>query len=264
MRRLRIPRNARVGRAPALGNEGGAGVEWCDGADGFPVKRLVAAIAIIVVLVAAVRLLPVYDWTTRFVETLQGAGFRGVAIFFAAYIAATLVFIPGALLTLVAGFVYGPLWGLALASPSSVAGATCAFLLGRTLLSGVLARRFERAPRVDAVRRALEHEGFTIVLLLRLSPVIPFAVLNYLLSLTRVRLSHYVGGSFLGMLPATAVYAYLGSIASTALDVAAGAESAGPWRIALSGAGAAATLAALVIVTRTARRALDDGLARAS
>ena len=223
-------------------------------------RRLVLLGAVAAALAVLAWRLPIVAWLTGFAGTLQGAGARGVALFFAAYIVATVAFLPGSVLTLVAGFAYGPLWGLAVASPASVAGATSAFLLGRTLLFPVVCRRIQAWPRAEAIRGALEREGFRIVLLLRLSPVVPFNLLNYLLGVTRIRLVQYVGASFLGMLPATAFYAYAGSLASTAVEVASGTGELGTGRVILSLAGIAATLLALVIVTRTARRALATAL----
>lgn len=216
------------------------------------------------VLAAAAYFLPIAEWTTSLADGGRAMGGLGVALFFAAYIVATIVFLPGSLLTLAAGFAYGPVWGLAIASPASVAGATCAFLLGRTVLRGWAARKVGASPRARAIDAAVEREGFKLVLLLRLSPLIPFNVLNYALSLTRVRPSAYVLASFLGMLPATALYVYLGSLAPAAAELSTASRSGGGTRTMLYVIGLLATLAVVVIVTRAARRALDVQLQRTS
>ncbi len=221
---------------------------------GLTVAALVAA------FVTAAWFLPIAEWTTRIAGLARETGPLGVAVFFAAYVVGTVAGLPGSILTLAAGFAYGPVWGLAIASPASVAGATCAFLLGRTLLRDWAARKVGGSPRARAIDAAVEREGFKLVLLLRLSPLFPFNVLNYVLSLSRVSLGAYVLASFLGMLPATALYVYLGSLATAAAELSTAAEGGGTTRIVLYVAGLLATVAVVVIGTRAARRALDTEL----
>jgi uncharacterized membrane protein YdjX (TVP38/TMEM64 family) len=215
-------------------------------------------------IAAAGYFLPVGAWATSLADGARGTGGAGVAMFFAAYVIATVVLLPGSLLTLAAGFAYGPVWGLAIASPASVAGATCAFLLGRTVLRDWAARKVGASPRARAIDAAVEREGFKLVLLLRLSPLIPFSLLNYALSLTRVRPAAYVLASFLGMLPATALYVYLGSLAPAAAELSAASRTGSGTRTTFYVVGLLATVAVAVIVTRTARRALDVELQRGS
>src|SRR5918993_2446323 len=194
-------------------------------------KRRVVLIGVVVLgLAAAAYTLPVADWTIMLAERARSTGALGVAIFFAAYVASTVAFLPGSILTLAAGFAFGPVWGLAIVSPASVAGATAAFLLGRTLLRDWAVRKTRGAPQLRAIERAVEREGFKLILLLRLSPLIPFNVLNYALSLSNVRLSTYIVASAVGMLPATALYVYLGSLAPTAAQLSAAGEGGGSSR----------------------------------
>jgi uncharacterized membrane protein YdjX (TVP38/TMEM64 family) len=150
--------------------------------------------------------------------------------------------------------------GTLLVSPVSVTAATIAFLLGRTVARGWIAERVQRDPRFAAVDAAIEREGLKIVLLLRLSPVIPFNVLNYALGLTRVRLRDYVLGSFVGMLPGTFLYVYLGSLVTTAASLGSGGASAGTAQHAIYWGGLAATVLVTLFVTRLARRALGAAL----
>jgi uncharacterized membrane protein YdjX (TVP38/TMEM64 family) len=223
-------------------------------------KRVLLIVLVVAALAAAAYLLPVAEWTTALAERARRTGGVGVALFFVTYVAATVLFLPGSLLTLAAGFAYGPVWGLALASPASVAGASCAFLLGRTLLRDWAAKKVSRSTRARAIDAAVEREGFKIVLLLRLSPLFPFNALNYALSLTRVRFGTYVLASFIGMLPGTALYVYLGSLAPAAAELSSVTRRAGGARTVLYVVGLLATIAVAVIATRTARRALDAQL----
>ncbi len=196
----------------------------------------------------------------RFAQAARDTGAAGVAVFFLVYVVSTIALLPGAILTLAAGFAYGPFWGLALASPASVAGAIAAFLLGRTLLREWASRTVAASPTARAIDSAVEREGFTLVLLLRLSPVFPFSVLNYALSLSRVRLGTYVAASFLGMLPGTALFVYLGALAPAAAELASSPSGAGAAQRVLYLVGFAATVAVAVIATRAARRALASEL----
>lgn len=214
------------------------------------------------VVAAAAYFLPLAPWTTALAERARETGAAGMVIFVAAYVVATVAFLPGSLLTLAAGFAYGPVWGLVVASPASIAGATAAFLLGRTLLRDWALRKTSGSVRARAIGRAVEREGFKLVLLLRLSPLVPFNLLNYALSLSNLRLSTYVAASALGMLPVTALYVYLGSLAPTAAQLAEAAETGGATRTAIYVGGLVATGAVVLIVTRAARRALDAELRR--
>jgi uncharacterized membrane protein YdjX (TVP38/TMEM64 family) len=214
-----------------------------------------------VAAIAAVYLLPTGEWLLALVDAIRGAGAAGVAIFAAVYVAATVLFLPGSVLTAGAGFAYGPLWGTLLVSPVSVAAATLAFVLGRTVARGWISRRIAGNPRFAAVDEAIGESGFKIVLLLRLSPLFPFNLLNYALGLTRVRLRDYVAGSALGMLPGTVLYVYLGSLVTSASELASGGgEAAGASRSVLYWGGLAATVAATWLVTRIARRALSRAI----
>jgi len=228
-------------------------------------KARIALFALALALLAlAAYFLPIAHWTTTLAERARGTGVLGVAIFVLAYVGATVAFLPGSLLTLAAGFAYGPFWGLAVASPASVAGATAAFLLGRTYLRGWAHRKTADSPRMRAIWRAVEREQFKVVFLLRLSPLVPFNVLNYALSLSNVRVGTFVVASALGMLPGTVLYVYLGSLAPTAAQLTVAAQGGGTGRTLLYVAGLAATIAVVVIASRAARRALRAELERAA
>ncbi len=225
--------------------------------------RILIVAAIVAAGTLAAWLLPVADWTTRLAAYAADTGPTGVIVFFSVYVVSTVALLPGVILTLAAGFAYGPVWGLAVASPASVAGATCAFVLGRTALRGWAQRQVERSPRMRAIDAAVEREGFKLVLLLRLSPVFPFNLLNYALSLTRVSLGRYILASAIGMLPGTALYVYLGSLAPAAAALSSATGGGSATRTALYVVGLLATVAVVVIATRAARRALDAELDRA-
>lgn len=212
--------------------------------------------AFIVIMLAAVALLPVRQWLT--VASLWAESHRYLAwfLFIALYLVATVLVVPGTVLTLAAGFAFGVPAGAALVSAGSLAGATAAFLVGRFLARDWIAGRIARWRNFAALDKATGQEGFTIVLLARLSPLFPFNLLNYALGLTAVRFRDYVLASWIGMAPAIVLYVYIGSAAQSLAELAAGRFEAGAGGNALFAGGLVATLALTVFITRKATRAL--------
>jgi uncharacterized membrane protein YdjX (TVP38/TMEM64 family) len=188
-------------------------------------------------------------------EAIARLGAWGPVLFALLYVAATVLFLPGSILTLGAGVVFGLARGAVIVSISATLGATAAFLVGRYVARDWVAGKIEGNPKFKAIDEAVAREGWKIVGLTRLSPVFPFNLLNYAFGLTRVSLSHYVIASWIGMIPGTVMYVYLGSVAGT-LASAGGGTSRTPAEWALYAVGLAATIGVTVYVTRLARRAL--------
>jgi len=210
----------------------------------------------IAVLIAAFRYFHIQDLLRRSLEWVAGLGPAGVVAFIAIYVLACVLMAPGAVLTLGAGAVFGVVKGSVMISLASTLGATAAFLVGRHLARERVARWIEGDARFRAIDEAVGREGWKIVGLTRLSPVFPFNLLNYAYGITRVRLGDYVLASWVGMMPGTVMYVYLGSLAGSlaTLDRQGGGRTPAQW--ALFGVGLAATVAVTVFVTRIARRAL--------
>lgn len=224
-------------------------------------QKLLFVAATIVGVAAAWQLFPLDAWLRRLPEWVQGAGATGVLVYAGVYVIAGIAMLPGSAVTLLAGFAWGPLWGVAVVSPVSVLTSTVAFLLGRTLLRDWVRQRVAANPRFAAIDGAVGRDGFKIVLLLRLSPLFPYNLLNYALGLTGVRLGHYALASFLGMLPGTILYVYLGSLVSSVGELLGGQPPhGGPLQTALYWGGLAATFLATLLVTRIARRALGEAV----
>lgn len=187
-------------------------------------------------------------------DVVRDAGLAGVLLFAAAYVIATLLLVPGAALTAAAGALYGVVGGAALVAPLATGAATLAFLASRAV--GRRWRpRFADDPRTRRIQGAVQARGFRLVLLLRLSPIVPFNLLNYALGATRIDLRSYVAASFVGMLPGTLLYVYLGAAAGDVTRLAASGDTgtAGRWLFWL---GLAATLAAAALLTRSIHPAL--------
>jgi uncharacterized membrane protein YdjX (TVP38/TMEM64 family) len=222
--------------------------------------RLIAFALVLAGLLAASLLLPVRDWLEAFLSWTAEVGPAGPLVLGLFYVVATVLLLPGSILTLGAGFAFGLPVGFVTVSLASTTGATCAFLVGRWLARDAVARRLEGRPKFRAVEQAVGREGFKIVLLLRLSPIFPFNLLNYGLGLTSVRLKDYVLASWIGMIPGTLLYVYLGAAARDVAALVAGEVEGAGLRQILLGVGLLATVAVVVLVTRTARRALDAAL----
>ena len=161
-------------------------------------------------IVLAVKYFHVQDLLKAALDWIGKLGPWGPVIFIGIYVVATVLFVPGSVLTLGAGAVFGVVLGSICVSISATLGATAAFLVGRYLARDAIARKIERNEKFAAIDRAVADEGWKIVLLTRLSPVFPFTLLNYAFGLTRVKLSHYVLASWIGMMPGTVMYVYLG------------------------------------------------------
>lgn len=219
-----------------------------------------ALAAVLVVLGLAAAFLPVNEWLREVLAWTSLHHRISGLIYLALYIVATVCLVPGLLITLAGGALFGFVAGTVLVSISSVAGATAAFLVGRTLAREWVARRTAAWPKFRALDRALQARGFWIVLLTRLSPAFPFNLLNYAYGISQVRLRDYVLGSWVGMLPATALYVYAGAAAASLTQAASGRVQVGASRWVLLGVGLVATAAVVVLVTRVARRQLDREL----
>ena len=225
------------------------------------ILRITITLLLIAAIVTGVAILPFKDYLARLLQATQSAGPWGPVLLAGTFVVACVLFIPGSIITLGAGFLFGVLRGTIAVSVGSVLGATAAFLIGRTLLRGWIEKRTAAYPRFQAIDRAVGKEGFKIVLLVRLSPVFPFNLLNYALGLTDVRLWQYVLASWIGMLPGTLMYVYLGSALKSLADVAAGAPKGGTPQTVFFVAGLVMTVVATVVITRVASRALSEAVA---
>ena len=177
------------------------------------------------------------------------------------YIIATVAFLPGSVLTLGAGVLFGIAQGSLYVFVGATIGATCAFLVGRYLARGWISKKIAGNQKFSAIDQAVGKEGFKIVALTRLSPIFPFNLLNYALGVTGVSLKDYVLAS-VGMIPGTIMYVYIGSLAGSIATIGGETQpDANPiaqWAIRIIGF--AATVAVTLYVTKIARKALDESI----
>lgn len=194
--------------------------------------------------------LPWPYWLGQFLTWVESIGAWGPVIVAIVYIICTIFAIPGSILTLGAGFIFQSVWkGTITISIGSTVGCICAFLLGRTILRGWVENKIQHYEIFKAVDSAIALKGWLVVLLLRLSPIVPFNVLNYALGLTKVGLLEYSFCSWLGMLPATIAAVYIGTTLSSITQIINGNISPTPLTTSIFIAGLLATIVVVIILS---------------
>ncbi|MCG8571081.1 MAG: TVP38/TMEM64 family protein [Spirochaetes bacterium] len=191
---------------------------------------------------------------------IKELGFVGILVYSLIYMLATVFLIPGSVLTIGAGIIFGVVRGSIMVSVASTLGATLAFLVGRYFLRNWVEKQIAEKPNFLAVDKAVANEGWKIVGLTRLSPIFPFVFLNYAFGLTRVSLKDYFLASWIGMIPGTIAYVYAGSLIGdlAKIGVTGNQKTLGEWII--YAIGLAATFAVTIYVTKIARKALSQKL----
>jgi len=219
------------------------------------VFRGTGLLLLVAAIVIAFVLFPIKQYFADFIAWIGGLGWWGPFVYGIVYALAALV-IPASLLTLGAGFAFGFLRALVVVSLGSMTTAVIAFWLGRTLLRGWVEAKVAGSPKFRAIDQAVADNGFKIVFLTRLSPVIPFLPLNYAFGLTKVRFRDYFLASWIGMLPGTVLYVYLGTTVRNLADLLTGNIEYTPAQTVLFWGGLAVTVVVTVLITRAARQAL--------
>ena len=219
-----------------------------------------AAAALVAAAIAAWFLFPFAHWLHAFRHWLLAFGPAGVGFFALIFILATVILAPDWPLSVLAGLVYGA-WGIPVVIVAATIAASLAFLAARHLARERVRRLVERRPAFAAVDRAVAEEGWKIVLLLRLSPLVPFNLQNYVFGVTGIPFAQYVPATLLGIAPATAVYVTLGMMGKAAAE---GGGTGGALKWVLLGVGLLATAAVALLIARKARAALTEAAASAA
>jgi uncharacterized membrane protein YdjX (TVP38/TMEM64 family) len=194
----------------------------------------------------------------QFAAWVETLGVWGPLVFIAGYTIAAVAFVPGSILTLTAGAIFGLGKGVVYVFIAAVLGSSAAFFVARYVSRSAVERRLAGNERFASIDRAVGEQGRKIVLLLRLSPVFPFNLLNYGLGLTKVHFRDYLMAS-VGMLPGTVLYVYYGKLAGDVATLAGGAAvERGSGYYVILFLGLAATIVVTTIVTRIARRSLSE------
>ncbi|EHC08876.1 TVP38/TMEM64 family protein [Fischerella thermalis] len=228
-----------------------------------PKLKLVLLSCLAVSLIIAAKQLNIQGWLQTSITWIESLGSWGAIAFIIIYNIATLLFIPGSLLTLKGGCLFGVVWGSMYVLIAATIGATFAFIIGRYLTRDWVCRQLEKHPKFKAIDQAVAKQGFKIVFLTRLSPIFPFNLLNYAFGITQVSLKDYILGS-IGMIPGTVMYVYIGSLAtdlamiSTHHQPTTAETEIGKWLIQIIGL--TATVLVTIYVTRIAQKALQKSV----
>jgi uncharacterized membrane protein YdjX (TVP38/TMEM64 family) len=189
-------------------------------------------------------------------QAIQGAGWIGWILFVGLYAATCLLFIPGSILTLGAGAVYGFWLGTLLVLIGNGLGALLSLLLTRYLLRQWMTRLLRRFERLRAVEHAVEEDGWKIVCLARLSPVMPYSLINYALGLTKISVAEFLFATEIGAIPSTALYVYLGKLAGNLSRLGHDLHHDRPLEWVVQGCGLVLTVLITIYITRKASQAL--------
>jgi uncharacterized membrane protein YdjX (TVP38/TMEM64 family) len=211
--------------------------------------RIVLALAVLALLFVLWLWLPVGQWIAAVQQALHAMGPWGVALFSALFVICIVALVPGSALSVTAGITYG-LWGAPIAVLGATVGSAIAFLIARHVARDTVDAWIGRSRHLRAVEDAVNEEGWHVVVLVRLSPLLPFNIQNYLFGITHIPFRQYVAATFFGILPGTVFDVYLGSIGSRPL-----AERS-PLEWTVLGIGLAATAALVWLVARKARESL--------
>lgn len=196
------------------------------------------------------------EWIASVVLQLATLGAWGAVLFVGLYVIASVAMAPAFVLTFAAGAVWGLWRGSILVYIGAVLGASAVYFLAARLVRTRVITWIDREPRLAVVRRAVAEQGVWLMFLLRLSPLVPFVQLNYVLVLSGVRYRDYLIAT-LGMWPTIVMYVYYGKVAGDVAALAAGvAPPRGPEYYVLLIVGLVATIVASTMITRAAKKAM--------
>ena len=222
-----------------------------------------SVVAISIVVVDKFNLQELLRTLLLWVDSLDSGG---AIAYIVIYNLATVLFVPGVFLTLGGGVLFGLVWGSVYVLIAAILGATWAFLIGRYLCRGLIWQKIQQNAQFQAIALAVRQQGWKIVLLTRLSPILPFNLLNYAYGVLKLPFRDYILGS-LGILPGTVMYVYLGSLVGDLARIGMSEQSISPetqvvqWLIRI--VGLLATIILTIYLTRVARQALNQSISSA-
>jgi uncharacterized membrane protein YdjX (TVP38/TMEM64 family) len=226
--------------------------------------KLLLLSCVIATLIISAKYFNVHGLLEVSVTWVNSLGFFGPIGYIFIYNLATVLFIPGSLLTLKGGCLFGVFWGSVYVIIAAIIGATLAFLIGRYLSRDWVSQQIGKHPKFKAIDLAVAKEGWKIVLLTRLSPIFPFNLLNYAFGVTQVSLKDYILGS-IGIIPGTVMYVYIGSLATDLAMINTPHQPTTPetqiWQWVMRVIGLIATIAVTIYITKIAKKALTESVA---
>lgn len=217
----------------------------------LPLAKVATALVVVIAAIALLRMLPTEQWLEAVQVWVTGLGVLGWIVYAFVYAVCCVLFVPATILTLGAGAIFGLGKGTGIVVAGATMGATLSFLLARTVLRRRVESMTEGNARFRALDRAIAREGAKIVFLIRLAPIFPFTYINYAFGLTGVGTMAYALSTFLGIIPGTFAFVYLGYSGAQAAT-----GSVDQTRLIINVAGAVLALVATIFVARVATRAI--------
>ena len=221
-------------------------------------KQRTLVVVVFAIVLVAVSQLPLTLWLERLSAWSAEHTVAGPVAYGLFVIGATAVFLPGSISMMIGGYLFGLTAGFCYAAVAIPLGAHCAFIVGRWFGQRWVQQKVAASESLRMVVSALRQQAFLIILLTRLSLVIPFNVLNYLYGTTSVRGAIHFAATAIGMLPAIALYVYLGTLTRDLAKIVSGDAAPGGVTIGIAVVGAAGLLLTLGLVHRIATRTLKD------
>lgn len=221
--------------------------------------KLILLLAAAAGLAVATMVLPVVPWLLVLFEHIGALGPWAPVALSGFYVLSCLFLMPTSIPTIAAGVLFGVFTGSAVAMAGGTAGACVTFGIGRLVARDRVARGIARSRRFTVLDNAVDEHGFKIVMLSRLSPISPYALVNYAFSLTKVSFWKYVLGTMVGVLPGMVLYVYFGAGLRSLAEMAAYARGEGQATLAHRAffwAGLVVTVVVTLWLGRIAQKAL--------
>jgi uncharacterized membrane protein YdjX (TVP38/TMEM64 family) len=212
--------------------------------------RPVALIGLVILIMVLAHVFKLGARLGELQDWIKGLGMLGYLVFVIIYVVATVFALPGSVLTIAAGALFGSVIGVILVSIAATIGASLAFLVARYFAQDATERWLSKSEKFKKLNNLTEQHGAIVVAITRLVPIFPFNLLNYGFGLTKVRFWTYVFWSWLCMLPGTILYVVGTDTITTAVR-----EGRVPWVLVVA---LVIIIAVVVIITRAARRKLQE------
>jgi uncharacterized membrane protein YdjX (TVP38/TMEM64 family) len=212
-------------------------------------NRIAIGLLLLSLIIVLWWFMPMNEWIRAFGGWIESMGYPGVVAFILLYVLFIVIVGPSSALALTAGLAYGA-FGFPLVVFSATLGCTVAFFIGRYVARQRVISYFEQDLRFRALDQAMSSEGWRVVGLMRLSPMLPYGIQSYLLAVTRIQLLPFVMATAVGIMPASALVVYIGSLGRKSAQ--AGLLG---WLLLL--AGLCATVLVVWLITKRARVVLD-------
>ena len=221
-------------------------------------KKIIILIAMIVIIITAALTLPIGEYLQSALLWVEANKTYAWIVFALLYIAAIVLSLPASVFSLAAGYLFGLVQGWGLVVITATIGATLAFIIGRSLLREWVVSKAEKMKNFTSLDEAVSKKGFLIVFLTRLSPVFPFSLINYVYGITKIKLRDYSIATFIGIMPGSLLYVYLGSTAKNLQNLFGEGAPESPAQTYLKIGGLIATVVITVVITRIASNALKE------